>query len=164
MIGSAWMRPALSRLGSTVIQSLRTPGGRAWLKKGVLAGGGIFGAAVGLGVASYLVYREVAAPPAGILQGSPISPLMANIYLHSFDVAMTRAGFHLVRFADDWVICCPSELTAERAYNQAVISLSKLRLKINPEKTRIVQPSNTVDWLGQRIEPVMNRRSELKAR
>lgn len=154
MLGSNWLRPTFQRLGSAMLRELQTPEGRVLLKKGALAGGGALGAAVGLGAAAYLVYHQVATSPVGVLQGSPLSPLMANIYLHPFDLAMTRQRYHLVRFADDWVVCCPSELSAERAYNEAVIALSKLHLKVNPEKTRILPPAAPVEWLGERIEPI----------
>ncbi len=40
----------------------------------------------------------------GTPQGGVISPLLANIYLHYFDKKMTRRGYKIVRFADDFVI------------------------------------------------------------
>jgi RNA-directed DNA polymerase len=154
MLGASWVRPMLARAGQALIVGLKSQLGRELLKKGVLAGGGVVGAAVGVGAAAWLVYRELAPSQVGILQGSPLSPLLANVYLHAFDLGMTRSGFHLVRFADDWVVCCPSEETAERAYNQAVISLSKIRLKLNTEKTHILPPSEPLNWLGDRVQPV----------
>ena len=47
-------------------------------------------------------------------QGAVISPLLANIYLHPLDVPMTQQGYAMVRYADDFVILCP---TAEAAGN-----------------------------------------------
>jgi RNA-directed DNA polymerase len=38
---------------------------------------------------------------AGTPQGGPLSPLLANVYLHAFDEAITQAGYGLVRYADD---------------------------------------------------------------
>ena len=49
----------------------------------------------------------------GIIQGSPLSPLLANIYLHPFDKAMTRAGIRIVRYADDLLLLCRSVLPPE---------------------------------------------------
>jgi len=88
----------------------------------------------------------------GTPQGSVLSPVLANIYLHSFDVSLTRAGYRLVRFADDWVILCPDQASAEIAYNQATISLAKIHLKINAEKTRILIPTEPLEWLGCVVE------------
>jgi retron-type reverse transcriptase len=82
------------------------------------------------------------------LQGSPLSPLLANIYLHPFDVMMLRRKHRLVRFADDWVILCPNQEAAEAAYNDALAALARLRLKVNPEKTRILRPGERLEWLG----------------
>ena len=57
-------------------------------------------------------HRERADEPPrkiGIIQGSPLSPLLANIYLHPFDKAMNRAGIRMVRYADDLLLLCRSE-------------------------------------------------------
>ena len=40
-------------------------------------------------------------PEQGSPQGAVISPLLANLYLHSVDVAMAEAGFRMIRYADD---------------------------------------------------------------
>lgn len=157
LVGASWARPALYRLGQTALAGLKTPAGRLLLKRGLLAGGGAVGAALGVGAAALLLYREMAPAPAGILQGSPLSPLLSNIYLHPFDVGMTRAGYHLVRFADDWVVCCATEEAAERAYNQAVIGLARIKLKLNGEKTHLVPPAEPVRWLGEQIPPARGR-------
>jgi retron-type reverse transcriptase len=77
--------------------------------------------------------------------------LLANIYLHSFDLSVTRAGYRLVRFADDWVILCPDQDSAEKAYNQSVVSLAHIHLKVNSEKTHILSPTDPLEWLGEVI-------------
>ena len=51
----------------------------------------------------------------GTPQGGVISPLLANIYLHYFDKKMTRRGYKLVRYADDFIIMAKSKAKAERA-------------------------------------------------
>ena len=51
----------------------------------------------------------------GISQGSVVSPLLANFYLHTFDRAMVDQGFGLVRYADDMVILCSERSEAEDA-------------------------------------------------
>lgn len=83
--------------------------------------------------------------------------MLANIYLSPFDRELVKRKFGLVRFADDWVVCCPGQQEAEQAYNSAIAVLAKLRLKINPEKTHIRQPSEPVEWLGMTIRPELER-------
>jgi CRISPR-associated protein Cas1 len=51
----------------------------------------------------------------GIAQGAPISPLLANLHLHPFDRLMDVNGWHVVRYADDFVVLAASELEAEHA-------------------------------------------------
>ncbi|HID85809.1 MAG TPA: hypothetical protein EYP55_00320 [Anaerolineae bacterium] len=86
--------------------------------------------------------------PVGTPQGSPISPLLANVYLHEFDVAMTRRGHKLVRYADDFVLLCRDEAEAGRALADAEKALADLRLKLNPTKTRIVPFDEGFSFLG----------------
>jgi RNA-directed DNA polymerase len=43
---------------------------------------------------------------AGTPQGSVISPLLANVYLHPLDVVMRHKGREMVRYADDFVVLC----------------------------------------------------------
>lgn len=75
----------------------------------------------------------------GTPQGGVISPLLANIYLNRFDWEMAEAGYAVVRYADDLVVICENEAEAHKAYaaTTAIIEGS-LRLRLHPEKTRIV--------------------------
>ena len=150
--GGRWARDALGKAGPAALAALKTPAGQVMLKRALLAGGGLVGAAAGVAITAGLVHRQVSTPAAGVLQGSPLSPLLANIYLNSFDVALTRAGYRMVRYADDWVILCPDQDAAERSYNQATIALARLRLKLNLNKTRILKPGEPLNWLGAVIE------------
>ena len=50
----------------------------------------------------------------GTAQGSPISPLLANIYLNEFDKELMSRGLRFVRYADDCIICVKSEAAANR--------------------------------------------------
>ena len=45
-------------------------------------------------------------PQVGFPQGSPCSPLFMNLAMHYLDVFITEAGFLLIRYADDFVVCC----------------------------------------------------------
>ena len=87
------------------------------------------------------------------LGDAPLSPLLSNVYLHSFDVAMTRARLRLVRYADDFVILCSSQTEAARALQSVASALGERRVQLNPLKTGIVPPSQPFQFLGYRFEP-----------
>ena len=84
----------------------------------------------------------------GIIQGSPLSPLLANIYLHSFDKAMIRSGIRLVRYADDLLLLCRSEGRARHALHHAQKRLATLKLQFNPKKTQIAHFNDGFEFLG----------------
>lgn len=89
----------------------------------------------------------------GIAQGSPLSPLLANLYLDGFDETMAAGmGRHLVRYADDFVILCRDMETAEIALEDAAIWLSGAGLDLNFDKTRIGTFRQGVSFLGVRFE------------
>jgi RNA-directed DNA polymerase len=84
----------------------------------------------------------------GTFQGGVISPLLANVYLHGFDVELTRAGLALVRYADDWIILNAKKSQAEEALEKAARALERLRLMLNPQKTRITHFDEGFSFLG----------------
>jgi len=90
----------------------------------------------------------------GIPQGGVLSPMLANFYLHEFDVAMENAKFNLVRYADDFVVLCSSKVEAERAYCLCLEVLEgRLGLKIHHlgdpgKKTNIFPFSQGFTFLG----------------
>lgn len=86
----------------------------------------------------------------GTPQGGVISPLLANIYLNHFDWEMAKRGHDMVRYADDAVVLCASREEAERALGDVRKMLEgKLRLKLHPEKTRILyHKEGSFDFLG----------------
>ena len=84
----------------------------------------------------------------GVIQGSPLSPLLANIYLHPFDKAMTRAGIRLVRYADDLLLLCRSENRARHALEHAQKRLATRKLALNPQKTHIAHFNTGIEFLG----------------
>jgi RNA-directed DNA polymerase len=93
----------------------------------------------------------------GVVQGGAISPLLSNVCLHEFDAAMTRAGLPLVRYADDFVICCRDEAAAQRAMELAAQKLAELRLRLHPQKTRVVRFDEApLEFLGYRFAQFEN--------
>ena len=108
---------------------------RAWLRAGVFEGG---------------IVSDV---EAGTPQGSPISPLLANIALHVLDEqwASLRHLGTLVRYADDLVVLCHTRQRAEQARERVAAILAPLGLHLHPDKTRIVSLAHGrdgFDFLG----------------
>jgi len=95
---------------------------RSWLRAGVFEGG---------------IVSDV---EAGTPQGSPISPLLANIALNVLDEAWakTAALGTLVRYADDFFVLTTSRQRAEEARRRIEAVLATLGLRLHPDKTRIV--------------------------
>jgi hypothetical protein len=90
----------------------------------------------------------------GIPQGSPISPLLANLYMRRFVLGWKklgleqRLGTRIVTYADDLVILCRKG-RAEEALQQLRWVMGKLKLTVNEEKTRICRiPESKFDFLG----------------
>ena len=107
----------------------------------------------------------------GTPQGSIISPLLANIYLHYVldtwfqDVVKVHCNGQadIVRYADDFVCCFEYEIDAKRFYKSLIGRLAKYNLEIAEEKTKIIpfgrnsaancvkmgmKKSGTFDFLG----------------
>jgi RNA-directed DNA polymerase len=93
-------------------------------------------------------------PEEGTPQGSVISPMLANVHLHPVDLALNRAGFEMVRYADDLVILCETEAQAHEALRFVERAMAERRLTLHPQKTRVVdamQPGG-FDFLGYHFE------------
>jgi RNA-directed DNA polymerase len=85
----------------------------------------------------------------GTPQGGPLSPLLANIYLHRLDRTLMAAKYGLVRYADDFVIFARSEEEARAALCLAEQVLTgELGLTLHPEKTRVVSVDDGFEFLG----------------
>ena len=92
---------------------------------------------------------EVEPTEEGTPQGGPLSPLLANLYLHPFDERMIEAGWGLVRYADDFVLFTRSQETANAALALARTVLEdELGLRLHPEKTRVVSVTEGFEFLG----------------
>jgi len=89
----------------------------------------------------------------GSPQGSPISPLLSNLYMRRFVLGWKklghekRLGAYIVNYADDLVICCRGR--AEEALVTMRIMMTKLKLTVNETKTRVAKlPEEKFDFLG----------------
>src|SRR5215203_4246732 len=106
----------------------------------------------------------IAQVQAGSPQGSPISPLLANIALHVLDEAWRQDGQRLgqlVRYCDDFVVLCPTRERAEHARVLAAQALEPLGLHLHSDKTRIVCLRNGeqgFDFLGFHHRMVESRK------
>src|SRR5690606_24557252 len=80
----------------------------------------------------------------GVPQGGPVSPILANVYLHyALDLwfkrvfkPTCRGEVHLVRFADDFVVGFQYAADAQRFAQIVTSRLGKFHLELSPEKTR----------------------------
>lgn len=91
---------------------------------------------------------RVAALRAGVPQGSPISPLLANFYLEDFDRELEESGRKLVRYGDDFLILAKSPGEAQQALLQTETLLAAEHLKLNEKKTQIVDFDHGFQFLG----------------
>ncbi len=91
--------------------------------------------------------EEFSRPDEGTVQGSIISPLLGNVYLHYvldkwFETEMLpRLTNHarLIRYADDFVIGFQSREDAERALALLHERMAEFGLTLHPEKTRLIR-------------------------
>jgi len=100
----------------------------------------------------------------GTPQGGVISPLLANIYLHVLDriwkenKVQEKYGARLIRYADDFVVLCWGP--AEKILRGVRIVLAGLRLRLNEEKTRVVDArGERFNFLGFTVQVVRHTRT-----
>jgi hypothetical protein len=89
----------------------------------------------------------------GLPQGSPLSPLLSNLYMRRFVLGWKRLGHEqrfggcIVTYADDLVICC--KRGAEEALAEMRQIMERLQLTVNEEKTHICRvPEEYFNFLG----------------
>lgn len=85
----------------------------------------------------------------GTPQGGVISPLLANIVLNRLDWQLHEAGYHFVRYADDFVVVCHSKQQAQEALTLVKRVLEgDLGLALSPEKTEVTTFGKGYEFLG----------------
>jgi RNA-directed DNA polymerase len=89
----------------------------------------------------------------GTPQGSPISPLLSNLYMRRFVLGWKKLGHerrlkaYIVNYADDLVICCRGK--ADEALTTMRDMMIRLKLTVNETKTRVCKlPEEKFDFLG----------------
>ena len=84
----------------------------------------------------------------GILQGSPLSPILCNIYFDSLDKYLEKEQIPFCRYADDVVVFSDDADGAQKNANSVVAYLSeKLMLAVNPDKFTVTDVEN-FNYLG----------------
>ncbi|WP_448125660.1 group II intron reverse transcriptase/maturase [Pseudomonas veronii] len=89
---------------------------------------------------------------AGVPQGGPLSPLLANLYLDPMDKELEARGLSFCRYADDLMIFVESKRRAERVLESIAVWIEKhLKLKVNSSKSGTGRPWER-DFLGYLID------------
>lgn len=74
----------------------------------------------------------------GVPQGSPLSPLMANLYLHRFDQWVTQNRYRMIRYADDITFIAKRRADADRLLADSTFFLeTRLGLPVNRAKSHV---------------------------
>lgn len=106
---------------------------------------------------SYVLDNKICTRKQGLAVGSPLSALLANLYLDAFDEKIKQWDVKLIRYADDFIILAKTKSDAENILSQTETYLSELGLKLNRTKTAIKPIKGGFSFLGIRFE-----RSEIK--
>lgn len=112
---------------------------------------GLPGAQAVVALVAYLLEhqaQETGVMGKGVAQGSPLSPLLANLYLDALDETIQGRGIRLVRFADDFVVLCKKRKSAEAALLEVRECLAEHGLEMHPGGTRIVDFDRGFEFLG----------------
>ncbi len=88
----------------------------------------------------------------GLIQGSPASPILSNIYLTPLDNTLHSNERGLVRFADDFAVFCVSAKYAGEALELTQDVLASLELRVERSKTQICSVEQGFDFLGFRFQ------------
>ncbi len=120
---------------------------KGWLQAGVMDGG-----------------VHIEPDGLGTPQGSVISPLLANIYLHAFDKMWQQSKLPgtLVRYADDFVILLHPKIDPQWILTQIRGMLGRLGLELHPEKTRVTKAKDGFDFLGVHLRLCRVRKPKAK--
>jgi group II intron reverse transcriptase/maturase len=91
---------------------------------------------------------QIITPHTGVPQGSPLAPVLSNIYLDYFDKEMNKTGISFLRYADDIIIFGRNSDEAGNHMNYAIKVLETLKLDVSIDKTRIYSTDSGFIFLG----------------
>ncbi len=98
-------------------------------------------------------HQQVTEPLVGIAQGSPLSPLLANLYLAEVDRALVADYPRYLRYCDDLIVLGADEATARSAHERLEALLAPLGLRLNEAKTRLCRAEDGFGFLGFQFGP-----------
>lgn len=84
----------------------------------------------------------------GLAQGSPVSPLLANLYLDRLDEALWLSGLRIIRYADDFVVLAKGTESAEAVMALTQQLLAREGLTLNSDKSRVMSFERGFRYLG----------------
>jgi len=88
----------------------------------------------------------------GVYQGDVLSPILSNIYLHSFDESLEKDGIDFIRYADDMVFFAKSKKGAKKKLAKAIAYLKALDLSFGDDKSYIASLEDGFEFLGLRFK------------
>ncbi len=89
----------------------------------------------------------------GIAQGSPLSPLLANLYLADLDRSLLASHPRYLRYCDDLIVLAETRSSVEAAQSQIEEELAQLHLALNQDKSRICRAEDGFVFLGFHFGP-----------
>jgi CRISP-associated protein Cas1 len=92
--------------------------------------------------------EQAAVKGRGLAQGSPLSPLLANLYLDDLDESFAKGGLRIVRYADDFVVLAKDRPAAEAGFDKVEKLLAAHGLTLDRQKTRLLAYDDTLRFLG----------------
>jgi len=99
------------------------------------------------------LHGQSASPDTGLPQGSVLSPILANLVLRSVDRHVLRAGFPVIRYADDLVACAATEAEAWEAMRTICAAVEEVGMKTGAEKAAIGSFAEGFAFLGATFGP-----------
>ena len=100
------------------------------------------------------VTGELTEKRVGIHQGSAIAPILSNIYMMDFDVALSKPGFFYVRYSDDMLVLGTDKQKLLELANEIKIRLQDLQLAVNETKTICCDITEGIDFLGYHLDVI----------
>jgi CRISPR-associated protein Cas1 len=92
-------------------------------------------------------------PVRGLPQGSPLSPMLANLALEHVDQRLRRAGFPVVRYGDDLAVPAHSRAEALTAAGLVTTALEEIGMRPGTEDTHVMAFEEGFVFLGEEFGP-----------